>query len=344
MENNGAPKYRIDTTLQGNTRMFSSGHILPGEQIIAESPLTSVPVALRDVYNANQALGDRSKFNVCPHLDEAYDQLSAEKQRAIQQLFRLRDDLLSVFACNSFEGEEKNGLYSHTVLRLFDDISRTNHSCRPNAVFDWDHNRNVGTLHALEGILPDTEIKIDYYPAEATHLRRGELRREDLRKQYGFECDCEACDESRQGDNNEDDMRRQKAARLWRSINKAEPHVNECEAQAVSRKLRQAGDYVLLLLELRILDLKLAHAWGRAAELQQESFKLADTDYHRQHCGCIDDRRRMHHLKNACILLSEETKIHICCWGAHHPDIRQDYENMTALLTKMMQYERRGWD
>lgn len=340
MANNAVPKYRINRRLRGNIRMFSACQILPGDEIIAEIPLMSVPIALKEVYNANQALGTKSKYNVCPQLDQAYDQLSAENQKAITELFRIKDDLLSVFSCNAFQGDEKHGWYSQTVLRLFNDISRANHSCLPNAVFDWDPTRSVGTLHALQEIPPNTEIKIEYYPHETSSLRKAEIRREELRQQYAFECDCPACNESRHDVDNEDDIRRQKAARLWRSINKNEPHANESHAQAVFRKLRQTDEYVSILRHLGITDLKAADGWGRAAELQLEHFDLAETDYHQQHCGCINEGTRIKHLNTASVFLKEQIKYRICCWGVWHPDIAKDMEKMATLLRKILQHER----
>ena len=85
--------------------MFATRRILAGEEIVAEAPLMDVPIALKDVYNPNHTLNERIKYNISRHLEEAYYRVTAEKGQAIENLFTIENDLLSVFRINAFEGE-----------------------------------------------------------------------------------------------------------------------------------------------------------------------------------------------------------------------------------------------
>ena len=138
-----------------------------------------------------------------------------------------------------------------------------------------------------------------------------------------------------------EDANRKKAAKLWRSINKTEPHLNETPYQAVSRKLRTADEYVQVLRALGSKDVKLANAYHRIMELQEQAFDSAEDEDHRQRCNCIDEGMRIQHLWQSLAALGEAIKIHICCGRHNHPDLLTILEKQVALQTKELQYERR---
>lgn len=76
--------------------------------------------------------------------------------------------------------------------RLFENISRINHSCRPNAVFDWDNARFVGTVRALKTLSPGDEVTLNYIDAKNS-IKTKDERLAAIAAWYGFDCACELC-------------------------------------------------------------------------------------------------------------------------------------------------------
>ncbi|EJU03020.1 SET domain-containing protein [Dacryopinax primogenitus] len=72
---------------------------------------------------------------------------------------------------------------------VFDVISRANHSCVPNAYFEWDFKVFSGLLRPLVPIEKGEEITISY----TSLLVPASERKADLLRKYGFECTCPAC-------------------------------------------------------------------------------------------------------------------------------------------------------
>ena len=111
---------------------------------------------------------------------------ASEKER--ETVYRL----MAVFYTNQFS---LDFLSPHTS-GLFAKISRINHSCIPNT--QWSYNQKLGrlTIHANRDITAGTEITITYKP---TDTQTYEQRKRDLLV-YGFECDCEACNDRETSD------------------------------------------------------------------------------------------------------------------------------------------------
>lgn len=95
-------------------------------------------------------------------------------------------DLLEVFRNNNFD-------IGHGKQAIFRDICRLNHSCVPNGQGNFNKNLDRFTIHAIKPIAPGEEVTISYlkeYGAPREH-RQGRLKHD-----YGFLCDCAACDTS----------------------------------------------------------------------------------------------------------------------------------------------------
>ncbi|KAF2429441.1 SET domain-containing protein [Tothia fuscella] len=90
---------------------------------------------------------------------------------------------------------------SQPAFAVMKDMSRTNHSCRPNATIHWNANlqsegffNNVkgrATLHAMRDIPAGEEITISYNRPQA--FDPGLKRRITLQLRWGFLCTCPAC-------------------------------------------------------------------------------------------------------------------------------------------------------
>ncbi|KJZ75329.1 hypothetical protein HIM_05255 [Hirsutella minnesotensis 3608] len=69
------------------------------------------------------------------------------------------------------------------------EISRTNHDCRPNAVYFFDEDNLTQYVHAATTITPGTEITITYI----NPLMKRDERFDQLAHTWGFNCSCSAC-------------------------------------------------------------------------------------------------------------------------------------------------------
>ena len=106
----------------------------------------------------------------------------------------------NVLPCGS---NDANG---HVAQRggVFLFAARFNSSCVPNVNNRWVPERGQVVFRALRDISPGEELCIGYGKLLAT---RGE-RREELRRKFNFECQCEACAQEGQALAESDERRR----------------------------------------------------------------------------------------------------------------------------------------
>ncbi|KAL1593169.1 hypothetical protein SLS60_010777 [Paraconiothyrium brasiliense] len=88
--------------------------------------------------------------------------------------------LLSIFQNNCMEMGKGAG--------IFPNAARFNHSCSPNASFNWNANIQRETIHIIHDVKAGDQITFSY--CDMTHEKT--LRAWEL-KHYGFTCDCLAC-------------------------------------------------------------------------------------------------------------------------------------------------------
>ncbi|KAH9810186.1 hypothetical protein DFH28DRAFT_903281 [Melampsora americana] len=91
----------------------------------------------------------------------------------------------SVFQRNGFQLR----LGSQPYLALFPDASRVNHDCRPNVIYHIDRTSLKLNMYAARQIELGQELVIAYLDIQ----QPTETRRAQLRKHYGFECQCSIC-------------------------------------------------------------------------------------------------------------------------------------------------------
>ncbi|KAI0043642.1 hypothetical protein FA95DRAFT_369017 [Auriscalpium vulgare] len=94
----------------------------------------------------------------------------------------------AIATTNSFEAHRVPGCIGEYSV-LFDDISRINHRCTPNAGFFWDPESLRPRIYALQSIAPGEEITISYVSNYALFHQR----RETLPRLYAFTCACTTC-------------------------------------------------------------------------------------------------------------------------------------------------------
>ena len=78
------------------------------------------------------------------------------------------------------------------ITGLFLQASRINHSCVPNASYAWNEELQRLTVHATVDIPQNKEIFVNYNVGD--YLETTIQRQQGLRKDYGFDCRCPACD------------------------------------------------------------------------------------------------------------------------------------------------------
>jgi len=98
--------------------------------------------------------------------------------------------LSAIFNTNAFEMEGSVEGVSEGLSGVCILASRINHSCLPCANHRYNAKQKTYAIYASRDIEVDEEITIAYVPPTQSR----EVRRADLRKSYGFDCMCKACD------------------------------------------------------------------------------------------------------------------------------------------------------
>lgn len=215
------------------------------------------------------------------------------------------------------------------MLGLFNDISRVNHSCRPNAFWAWNEERSEGTLFAIDNIPNNAEILIEYTADTKPSFKNGQGRRDLLNRSYNFRCDCGACNAAGQINrrNQADDQARLQAQQLLSEIQDEQPRQGESVARAVLRRLQSTNTYITLLGTLQIRDTKLAHAHSRLADLHEKEAVHATLPAHRNNCQVCQQAAggngRLAHLKQSLSALGSENTSHVRCLGIQHKDLAE---------------------
>ena len=317
-------KYRVDQTQDAGRAMFAEIALTAGEMILSEAPLEVLPIGLKDTYNAPGFFG-KGSHNGGDHLERLYTKMTAAKQAQIDALHNVagpfedeKARFKSLVALNAFDDEDKDEKgQPRTTLYVYNAISRINHSCRPNAMVDYNKNEGggMGTLYALTNIPQDGEITINYMSTEKEAFQTRYYRQTQLRKHYNFECNCAAC----QTGNNEN---RDRSAAKKESVEVYEWDTMDQETVAEARARRINSlivDYIPRLLRLHVSDLKMVKAWKRLGKLHQEDFVAALGNP--QHCaGCRNHPQGRHfHLYEAISATRQAKNYCMRCSGPKHP-------------------------
>ena len=130
------------------------------------------------------------------------DEMQARAQSLLvealeESLQRLSSSERAPFACvlSARWGRSTHGIFRTNALEttssgsVFALSSRLNHSCLPNVIHSWCSKTGTLTLRAAMDIPMDSELTIAY---RARGLPCGE-RRAQLRREFGFVCECDLC-------------------------------------------------------------------------------------------------------------------------------------------------------
>lgn len=192
--------------------MFARREVYDGEVILREHPVVVSPyliglsMPLADIYAdlfkrlsrpAYSELMSLAKSS-CPSLKDASVYESIMRANAL-------GIALNIPNVDHAELAIHRGIFLKT--------SRCNHSCGPNAKWDWDMKTFSLTLTAVRTIAKGQEITIPYIAPDLP----GGARRASIQQQYGFECQCYHCTYKLEEDFIHSDMARESLRRAWSS-------------------------------------------------------------------------------------------------------------------------------
>ncbi|KAF4632638.1 hypothetical protein G7Y89_g5482 [Cudoniella acicularis] len=155
--------------------MFAARDIPIGAVIITEPCLLTI--------KESNFLG--SPAQRIQHLIFALDTLPPVDRKYVESLHPPSGGISAVIHANGFAFDD-----GHVTRRLYHDISKINHSCRPNA--DLDHGKKgIGTARALRDITKGEEITMLYggFGRALAQIEKG----------YGFRCRCGSCTGAHEG-------------------------------------------------------------------------------------------------------------------------------------------------
>ena len=122
----------------------------------------------------------------------AFNQLTTHPNLPPAANQQLQD--VSRIQVNAFSSVQRNIATNRdeVYLVVYEDISKINHNCKPNAIF-WGNSDGTAEIIASRDIpmIARTEIVIDYVPGG--WLMNATDRKRYLRDHYGFTCRCDDC-------------------------------------------------------------------------------------------------------------------------------------------------------
>jgi len=159
--------------------------------------------------------------------------------------------LMTIFRSNAYNtGDDRVG--------MFPKIARINHSCRPNSGNWWSEKTDRRVIYASRDIEKDEEITVSYIP-----LLKSTKDRQTRLQQYGFTCDCSACQST------ESDKRR---VRISNSMDDLEQKQHSPSKKAAISEKRVGKALALIeMLEAEKLGDYLARAYHLAAVFYRDA-------------------------------------------------------------------------
>ncbi|TVY83742.1 SET domain-containing protein [Lachnellula suecica] len=251
-------------------------HRLPrGTPILVEEPLFSVPMP-------EMVPGQGFKIlDMIASIEAEFGELLPDQKEEFLDLHEFHfpseespNKLMTIFRSNAYNTGDNH-------VGIFPKIARINHSCKPNSGNWWSEMTDQRVIYASRDIEKDEEITVSYIPLlKTTKDRQARLQ------QYGFTCDCSACNslESdkrrvRISDSMDDleqkqDSPSKKASINEKRISKAVKLVEMIEAEGLSDYLDRAY-HLAAVFNQQAGDLREAIKW---ATKEWEILAMAEMD------------------------------------------------------------------
>ncbi|KAK7032043.1 hypothetical protein VNI00_013411 [Paramarasmius palmivorus] len=214
--------YRVQDIPGKGRGLVATKDIKWGDLILAERAFIIIPAAMptsigtipshfTEAQRQQVSLLEMEKM-----MEMIYKSMPEEYQKAYMDLYNCHTEdgsgpLHGIFRTNAIAisdyympvkpGEpDKVGRYGGT----FNDVSKINHSCRPNVEPHWDSPTFSMHLRAVRDIKKGEELCFSYI---SDLLVPASSRQRDLRS-YGFECTCEACSDAAASDARRKEIRK----------------------------------------------------------------------------------------------------------------------------------------
>lgn len=164
-----------------------------GALILEEAPLLKLPSIPSDMIVHGHFLTENQPANCLETVRAAIKRMSHSQRAAMMELHGQQNDEVYKMTMNAFTHQiEQNG-FDVTVACVYNNISRANHSCQPNAVVSWHEGKQRGMMHAIAPIRINEAIVVDYLADPEGCLCDSARRNAELQQHYEFTCDCVAC-------------------------------------------------------------------------------------------------------------------------------------------------------
>ena len=210
--------------------MVATTKIPAGTKILVEKPLFSVALP-EMVAGQGFRIGD-----MVADIEKGFNQLSLDQQEEFLALHdhRFPDEnqinLLTILRSNGYNtGENQVG--------LFPNIARINHSCKPNCGNFWSAKAGHRVIYTESDIMEGEEITVSYIP-----LLKSNKERHARLQQYGFVCDCSACQSA------ESSKRRTKIHDMLESLEQ-KLHASSKKAETNDRLIKKSTRLIELVEE-----------------------------------------------------------------------------------------------
>lgn len=290
---------------------------------------------LVDTYDEDAFFDPDHMYSGVAAIQRVVDGMTLQEQQQFVALHSRQRNIQSIVQHNAFSDydTDPNG-HELVTLRLYNNISRANNSCRPNSVYSHNPETRCGVLRAVRNIANSEEITVEYQCSEDDSLREASDRETVFRTHYGFRCDCPAC---RGRQRREDSRRRVRACQLLAEIATERSNIPDDHGAEIDRAARLAIDdeYITTLHDLEICDFKLAAAYKYRAEVHMRGFKLAERDGHTHCITCQHEDTPWTHLRLARDDFLAADRLYEICYGPNHPEclkMRERFDEIRYLM------------
>lgn len=153
--------------------LIATRDISPGTLILSDSPLITTDV-IKSVETTERDLA------------QALKALPKDSQRAYLSLhnnYPGKNPLSNIVRSNGYPlgpGSDVGGVFAN--------VSRINHSCRPNTKHTWNGSLQQQTVYAIRPVAAGQELTLSYLQGGTSAQRQQELQ-----SYFGFTCTCELC-------------------------------------------------------------------------------------------------------------------------------------------------------
>ncbi|KAL8949339.1 MAG: hypothetical protein Q9222_004544 [Ikaeria aurantiellina] len=301
--------FRVQNIIGKGLGCVAVDDLSPGTLILMEKPLLSI-----------SNVEDRWSRQNRDDLQREIQRLQTNRRlHELRNLFSRRHGTAAAdrdrFEINNFQMSEGDD-DGPSDQGVFPQAARFNHSCLPNAWFNWNPNlQPYGspdppeylTLYTTKIIRADEEIVFNYRNKNWSRPRAE--RQRELNQDYGFLCDCMACRPNGVGD-----LAEKRRARMRQDLNAIiryhsdQDHTREMQFEALQSLVSRLEREQLVYPQMADCQGKIADWWFREMRrCQQGSSAWVDAEVCRSE-GLKAARRRL--------------QIELICLGEDAPEIR----------------------